>query len=195
MAEEKRFVVTGLAETVAGLKEFDKKALNHFRKVTNAQLEKVRKDAEKIVLDVSTHGDHNTPLSGWQAKKSSHPNKDVRGGAGWPEWNYIKAIAGLKISKAKGKVKGDWTTSAGALESWDAAAYIFELAGSANKPTSKAGRAFIDNLTKVHGKTGRLAFRALDANRAEVEKAYAEALEIAKASLQKALESQRTGAL
>ena len=189
-----RFVVTGLDETIKGLKEFDKKALRDFRRVVNSELEKVRKDAEKIAIEVSSHGDHNTPLSGWQSQKSSKPHKDVRGGAGWPEWNYLKVIAGLKISKAKGKVKGDYTTSAGALLSWDAAAFIFELAGSANKPKNKAGKAFIENLNKSHGKPGRLAFRALDANRDEVEKAFEEALDKAKDALQKALESQKTEA-
>ena len=189
-----RFVVTGLRETIEGLKEFDKKALRDFRRATDDQLEKVRKDAEKLVIHYSTHGS-GTPLSGWQTKKSSKPHKEVRGGVGWPEWNYIKVIAGLKISKAQGKVKGDYTTSAGALLSSDPAAYIFELAGSADKSTNKSGKAFIDNLTKLYGKPGRLAFRALDANRDNVEKAYQEALEVAKEALQNALESQRTGGL
>jgi hypothetical protein len=60
-------------------------------------------------------------------------NPRTRGGAGWPAWDQSIIKAGISSTKAEGKVRRDYTTSAGALINRSAAGVIYELAGRKNK--------------------------------------------------------------
>jgi hypothetical protein len=191
-------IVTGVKETIAGLKEFDKKALSNFRKVINKELRTAENDAKQIAIGASVHGG-GAPMSGWSTTPAKNPrrrkgNKDDKG---FPAWDVNTVVSGINSSKAKGKVRGDYTTSAGALINRSAAGAIFELAGRKNgnsSLTDKAGSGeqFKRTLSNRYGKASRMIWRIVDRDKSKIEKNFAQALETAKADLQRAMESQNT---
>ena len=191
-------IVTGVKETVEGLKKFDKEALSNFRKVINKELRQAENDAKQIAVGASVHGD-GAPMSGWSTTPAKNPrrrkgNKDDKG---FPAWDVNTVVEGIKSSKAKGKVRGDYTTSAGALINKSAAGVIFELAGrkaGQSSLTEKAGSGeqFKRTLANRYGKASRMIWRIVDRDKPKIEKNFVAALDTAKASLQKALESQNT---
>lgn len=194
MVNEK-VILVGLRETTAGLKEFDKSALRKFNKVINKELRIMKQEAIKIATEASTHGEYqNAPLSGWQTTQKV--NQPLRKGQKrpFPIWDTAEVLSNISTSKREGKVRKDYTTSAGALINASAAGRIFELAGSGKGSRNPGARSesFKKNLTNRFGKTGRLVFRALDNNSREYLKNISEALEQAKRDLQTAMEKQST---
>ena len=191
-------VVTGLHETIAGLKEFDKKALSNFRKVINKELRQAENDAKQIAIGASSHGG-GAPMSGWKTTPAKNPrrrkgNKDDKG---FPAWNVGEVVESIKSSKAQGKVRGDYTTSAGALINKSAAGAIFEIAGRKNgklSVTDKAGSGeqFKRTLSARYGKASRMIWRIVDRDKPKIEKNFVIALDEAKAALQKALNTQKS---
>ena len=189
-------IVTGIAETIKGLKEFDKQALSEFRKVINKELRVAAQDAQQIAVGASSHGE-GAPMSGWRTTPPKNPRKTTRGGRGWPAWDVNEVVSGIKSSKSKGKVRGDYTTSAGALLNTTAAGRIFELAGrkagkSSVSDKGGSGEQFKRTLSNRYGKASRMIWRIVDRDKPKIEKNFVEALDKAKASLQKAMESQHT---
>lgn len=185
-------VLVGLRETISDLKKFDKEAVNKFTKVINTELRGMKKEAIEIASNASTHGDYqNAPLSNWQTTRRIGAQKKNQKRP-FPIWDAGEVISGISTSKAQGKVRKDYTTSAGALINASAAGRIFELAGAGkrNRSSSKSSPAFKRNLTNRFGATGRLVFRVLDRNAVQVQRKIAQALEQAKADLQKALEKR-----
>ena len=191
-------ILVGVKETITALKEFDKKAVSQFRKVINTELRQAENDAKQIAIKASSHG-AGAPMSGWKTTPAKNPrrrngNKDDKG---FPAWNVSEVVEGIKSSKAKGKVRGNYTTSAGALINENAAGKIFELAGR-KKGTSTvstdagSGEQFKRTLSNRYGKASRLIWRIVDRDKAKIEKNVEQAYEIAKATLQKALEQQHT---
>ena len=177
------FELIGLEQTLKDLKEFDKKANLEFRRVINSELDRIKQEALALVPEL--------PLTGWNTKPPVHPHKGVRGGAGWPEWNPAKVRAGITVTKAEGKAwSSDYTTNAGALKNSDAAGMIFELAGFKSKGDTPSGKAMIDRLEHDYGKGRRLVFRAVLRNREQAQKKIFDALEVAKAKLQIALDKR-----
>ena len=177
------FELIGLEQTLASLKEFDKQANLEFRRVINSELDRIKAEALMLVPEL--------PLRNWNTQPAKHPHKDVRGGAGWPAWNPAKVRAGITITKAEGKAwSSDYTTNAGALKNSDPAGMIFELAGFKSKGDTPSGKAMIDRLEHDYGKGRRLVFRAVLRNREEAQKKIFDALEVAKAKLQIALDKR-----
>ena len=175
-------VLTGLKQTLDALNSFDKQAVRNFNQVINKELGTAKKDAQKLVSSTP-------PLSGWSTTPPAKPRS--RGGAGWPAWDQSVIKAGISSSKAEGKVsrsKG-YTTSAGALKNKSAAGVIFELAGRTNKNPGKNG--FISNLEKKEQNASRLIWKIVDRDRDKIERNVSQALEVAKATLQKNLEKER----
>lgn len=175
-------VLTGLKQTLEALESFDKQAVRDFTKVINRELGTAKKDAQKLVSSTP-------PLSGWSTTPPANPRS--RGGAGWPAWDQSVIRAGISSSKAEGKVsrsKG-YTTSAGALKNKSAAGVIFELAGRTNKNPGKNG--FISNLENQAFSASRLIWKVVDKDREKIERNVSQALEVAKATLQKNLEKER----
>jgi len=107
----------------------------------------------------------------------------TRGGKGWPGWDAAAIQKGIVKTKAEGKVRGDFTTSAGALKNNSAAGAIFEVAGRRNK-----GSVFVKSLEKQgFGDASRLIWRVVDKDADKIQKNVARALEEAKALLQRHL--------
>lgn len=171
-------VLTGVKETLKSLESFDKQAVKEFTKVINSELKIAKKDAQGFVA-----GD--PPLSGWNTQPPKKPRS--RGGAGWPAWDQSVIRQGISTSKAEGKVRKDYTTSAGALRNKSAAGVIFELAGRTNRSGN-----FISNLEKKETQASRLVWKSVDKNKDRIVKNVFNAFQDVKSKLQKNLEKERT---
>lgn len=191
MADEV-IVLTGIKETLDALKEFDKSAVRKFNKVINSELSKAELDARNIVTGIS-NGRTNTPMSGWRTYDAANPRRSTRGGAGWPAWNTSVVVAGIRKTKAQGKVRGDYTTSAGALINKSAAGAIFEVAGrkSGGSSARTSGAQFMRTLSARFKPASRLVWRVVDRDRAKIEGNVKRALDEAKSELQKHLNREQ----
>lgn len=178
-------VLTGISETIEDLKRFDKDAVRRFNSVINKELAGAEQAAREIVADV---GD--TPMRGWREGPPKNPKPGIRGGKGWPGWYSGEVQAGITKTKAQGKVRRDYTTSAGALLNKSAAGAIFEVAGRKNKGRGKNAQ-FIRNLTNFFGGASRIVWKVVDKDRDKIQAKVLEALNQAKAELQKHLERER----
>lgn len=191
MADEV-IVLTGIKETMDALKEFDKSAVRRFNKVINAALTGAERDAHNIARGIG-NGQSDTPMSGWRPYNAANPRRSSRGGAGWPAWSTGEVVAGIRKTKAQGKVRRDYTTSAGALVNKSAAGAIFEIAG--RKSGGSAGRSqgeqFMRTLSARFKPASRLIWRVVDKDRAKIEADVKRALDEAKAELQKHLNRER----
>jgi hypothetical protein len=186
MADEV-IVLTGIKETLADLKEFDKDAVKRFNKVINTELAGAQRDARNIIQD-------EPPMSGW--RKADAARGRTRGGQGWPGWNAGEIKSKITKTKAQGKVRGDYTTSAGALINKSAAGSIFEVAGRVASGTSRmtaqsSSGQFLRTLGNRFGKASRVVWRVVDKDRARIEANVNRALEQAKADLQRHLNRER----
>ena len=173
-------VLKGLKETLKALESFDKEAVRNFNKVINNELGTAKRDAQGLVSSAP-------PLSGWSTTPAVKPRS--RGGAGWPAWDQSVVKSGISSSKAERKVRKDYTTSAGALINRSATGVIFELAGRTNKSPGKNG--FISNLENKAFTASRLIWKIVDRDRQKIENNVEQALNDAKATLQKNLEKER----
>ena len=175
---ENAIVLTGLKETLKALNDFDKDAVKAFNKVVNKELSSVKKEAQGFV-------EAKPPLSGWNTQPARNPR--TRNGAGWPAWDQSIIKSGISTSKAEGKVRKDYTTSAGAIKNKSAAGVIYELAGR----RTRGNGTFIKNLEGNVGDASRLIWKAVDNNRGKVEKNISDALDQAKATLQRNLDKEK----
>jgi hypothetical protein len=171
-------VLTGVKETLKALEKFDKDAVKSFNKVINSELRNAKKDAQGFVKA-------DAPLSGWSTQPARNPRS--RGGAGWPAWDQSVIRAGISSSKAEGKVRRDYTTSAGALKNRSAAGVIYELAGRSNRGTG----TFISNLEKQESQASRLVWKSVDKNKDRIINNVEKAFNNVKSQLQKNLEKER----
>jgi hypothetical protein len=171
-------VLTGVKETLQALEKFDKDAVKSFNKVINSELRNAKKDAQGFVKA-------DAPLSGWSTQPARNPRS--RGGAGWPAWDQSVIKAGISSSKAEGKVRRDYTTSAGALKNRSAAGVIYELAGRSNRGTG----TFISNLEKQESQASRLVWKSVDKNKDRIVNNVEKAFNQVKTHLQKNLEKER----
>jgi hypothetical protein len=187
MAEEV-IVLTGIKETLDALKQFDKTAVRKFNKVINSELSAAEANARRSV-DLVKNDNTDTPMSGWRTIDAINPTKS-RGGAGWPGWDRTAIKAGIKKTKAQGKVRGDYTTSAGALLNQSAAGAIFEVAGRKTNGVG-TGVSFINTLNRRFGMASRTIWRTVDKDKPRIEANVAKALEEAKAQLQNHLNKER----
>jgi hypothetical protein len=169
-------VLTGVKETLKALDQFDKQAVKEFNKVINRELKLAKDEAQGFVKSES-------PLSGWSTQPARNPRS--RGGAGWPAWDQSIIKAGITASKAEGRARKDYTTSAGSLKNRSAAGVIFELAGKKNKSAGK--NRFISNLESKDGDASRLIWRSVDKNKDRIIKNVFAAFEGVKGKLQQNL--------
>ncbi len=186
MAEEV-IVLTGIKETLDALKDFDKDAVRRFNKVINNELAGAERDAHNLISE-------KPPMSGW--RKSDAARGKTRGGAGWPGWNAGEIKSKITKTKAQGKVRGDYTTSAGALLNKSAAGAIFEVAGRQASGTKKmfaqtSSGQFLRTLENRFKKASRVVWRVVDKDKARIEANVNRALEDAKAQLQRVLNRER----
>ena len=171
-------VLTGVKETLTALAQFDKDAVKGFNKVINSELRQAKVEAQGFVQA-------KPPLSGWKTEPARKPR--TRGGAGWPAWDQSVIKAGISSSKAEGKVRRDYTTSAGALKNRSAAGVIYELAGRSNRGTG----TFISNLEKKESQASRLVWKSVDKNKDRIINNVERAFNQVKSQLQRNLEKER----
>ena len=171
-------VLTGVKETLKALEKFDKDAVKSFNKVINSELRNAKKDAQGFVKA-------DAPLSGWSTQPARNPR--TRNGAGWPAWDQSVIRQGISSSKAEGKVRRDYTTSAGALKNRSAAGVIYELAGRSNRGTG----TFISNLEKESSQASRLIWKSVDKNKDRIINNVEKAFSDVKTKLQRNLEKER----
>ena len=171
-------VLVGVKETLKALQDFDKSAVKEFNKVVNSELAGAKKDAQGFV-------ESDPPLSGWNTQPARNPRS--RGAAGWPAWDQSIIKSGISATKAEGKVRKDYTTSAGALKNRSAAGVIYELAGR----KTKGKGTFIKNLEGQVGSASRLIWKSVDKNKNRIEKNIDKALKEAKTKLQSNLNKRR----
>lgn len=183
MAEESEIVLIGIEETLASLKAFDKDAVKRFNKVLNDVLTDAERAARGFVKA-------DPPMRGWKTTDPLKPKKTTRGGAGWPAYNQGVIQQGIRKTKSQGKVRGDYTTSAGALINNSAAGAIIEVAGRKTGGTG-TGIQFIRNLTDEIKNPSRLIWQAVDAKKKPAEIKVLAALNEAKATLQQNLDRER----
>lgn len=183
MADE-IIVLSGIKETVDALKQFDKAAVKKFNKVINDELTSAERKADNLVIQF-TNPVYGTPMRGWRKTPAANPR--TRGGAGWPAWDVNAIQAGITKSRAQGRVRGDYTTSAGALVNKDAAGAIFEVAG---RRGNASRNQFIRYLSNSFGKASRLIWAVIDKDKEAIQKRVAAALEDAKKTLQNNLNSR-----
>ena len=174
-------VLTGVKETIDALKAFDKKAVNSFNKVVNNALTDAERTARGFVKADS-------PMSGWRSTDAIAPRS--RGGRGWPRYSQGVIQQGIRKTKSQGKVRGDYTTSAGALINKSAAGAIMEVAGRKSGGIG-TGVKFIQNLTKNVNEPSRLVWDAVDRKRSDVQRKVVDALNQAKSELQKHLNREQ----
>lgn len=191
MAEEV-IVLTGIKETLDALKEFDKDAVKRFNKVINSELALAELSARTIVSRINNSQGTGTPMSGWRKNNANNPSS-TRGGSGWPGFNASEVAAGIVKSKAQGRTRGDYTTSAGKLINNSAAGSIFEIAGRKSKGSADrtSGAQFLRNLSNRFGKASRLIWSVVDKDRERIQRNVADALEEAKQTLNSHLNNQK----
>jgi hypothetical protein len=97
---------------------------------------------------------------------------------------------GIRKTKAQGKVRKDYTTSAGALINESAAGAIIEVAGRKSDGTG-SGIQFIKNLTDEIKNPSRLIWRSVDERKKSAQVKTLAALDEAKAILQSNLDRER----
>jgi len=171
-------VLVGVKQTLKALADFDKDAVKEFNKVVNSELRNAKKDALGFVKS-------DPPLSGWNTQPARKPR--TRGGAGWPAWDQSVIRAGISVTKAEGKVRRDYTTSAGALKNRSAAGVIYELAGRTNRTGN-----FISNLERKEGNASRIVWKSVDKNKDRIVKNINDAFNSVKDKLQKNLNMRRS---
>ena len=188
MAEKEVIVLSGIKETVDALKEFDKDALKRFNNVINSELSKAETDARSIVARINNSQGTGTPMSGWKQSDTTRTSS-TRGGAGWPGFKPSEVAAGIVKSKAQGRVRGNYTTSAGKLINKSAAGAIFEVAGRNAKPSAArtSSAQFLRTLSNRFGRASRLIWSVVDKEGEQIQRNVAKALEEAKQDLQRAL--------
>ena len=175
-------VLTGVKETLKALESFDKAAVKEFNKIVNKELSTAKKEAQAEVSATP-------PLSGWRTQPAVKPRS--RGGLGWPAWDQSVIKSGISVTKSEGKVRKDYTTSAGSLRNKAAAGVIYEVVGRNNKSAGK--NKFISNLSRKDTQymPSRLIWNVVDKNRERIVANVSKALEDAKATLQKNLQKER----
>lgn len=191
MATDEVIVLTGIKETMDALKEFDKKAVRRFNKVINDALTDAERQSHNIVRSIG-NGSTDTPMRGWRTTDPARPRRSTRGGAGWPAWSTQTVVAGIRKTKAQGKVRADYTTSAGALINKSAAGAIFEVAGRKGSSARRtSGAQFVRTLSARFKPASRLIWRVVDGERRNIEQKVSKALDEAKAELQRHLNRER----
>jgi hypothetical protein len=176
-------VISGIKETTAALKKFDKDAARRLNKVVNDEL-RLAENAAKDQIDTKP------PMSGWRTTAAKNPRKGVRGGEGWPAWDPQAIRQGIVKTRSEGRVRADYTTSAGALLNKTASGVIFEVAGR-RTPGQGTGRQMIGVLNDRFRKASRGIWAVIDRDRPRIYRNIRAAMDDAEKTLQANLEKQK----
>jgi hypothetical protein len=173
--------ISGIKETVAALKKFDQDAARRLNKVINDELRLAEGAAKEQIPD-------KPPMSGWRSVAAKNPRKSTRGGEGWPAWDPQAIRQGIVKTRSEGRVRSDYTTSAGALKNKTASGVIFEVAGR-RTPGQGTGRQMINVMEDRFKKASRGIWAVIDRDRpriyANIRSAMNDAQKTLKANLNK----------
>jgi hypothetical protein len=170
--------IVGLGDTLKAMRVYSPNALKEYQKEV--------RDAANIVVRVARQAiPAEPPMRNWRkisprkARSTPRPHTDPRvnprGGTGWPIWNSAEIRAGIKVSTAKKRQRGESWGSLLRVENRTASGAIFEVAGRRSKGKSAGGRQFIRNLNAFHS-ASRAIWRAYDENEKTVINAAEEAI-------------------
>jgi hypothetical protein len=176
-------VISGIKETTAALKKFDKDAARRLNKVINDELRLAENAAKDQIPD-------KPPMSGWRTTAPINPRKTTRGGQGWPAWDPQAIRQGIIKTRAEGRVRSDYTTSAGALFNKTASGVIFEVAGR-RSPGEGTGRKMIGNMNDRFRKASRGIWAVIDRDRPRIYANIKLAMDDAKKTLQTNFNKER----
>lgn len=169
-------VISGIKETTDALKKFDKDAARRLSKVINDELRRAEGDAKEQIPN-------KPPMSGWRTVAAKNPRKGVRGGQGWPAWDPQAIRQGIVKTRSEGRVRSDYTTSAGALFNKTASGVIFEIAGR-RTPGQGTGRQLINMLNDRFRKASRGIYAVIDRDRPRILANVRAAMDDAQKTLQ-----------
>jgi hypothetical protein len=129
-------------------------------------------------------------MSGWRTTAAKNPRKSTRGGEGWPAWDPQAIRQGIVKTRSEGRVRSDYTTSAGALKNKTASGVIFEVAGrrSAGNGT---GRQLIVNVNSRFRKASRGIWAVIDRDRPRIYANIRSAMDDAQKTLQANLNKEK----
>jgi hypothetical protein len=175
--------ISGIKETVAALKKFDQDAARRLNKVINDELRLAENAAKDQIPD-------KPPMSGWRTTAAKNPRKSTRGGQGWPAWDPQAIRQGIIKTRSEGRVRSDYTTSAGALFNKTASGVIFEVAGR-RSPGEGTGRKLIGNMNDRFRKASRGIYAVIDRDRPRIYANIRSAMDDAKKTLQANLNKER----
>jgi hypothetical protein len=178
-------VISGIKETTAALKQFDKDAARRLNKVINDELRLAEGNAKDQIPDKA-------PMSGWRSTAAQKPGKTVRGGQGWPAWDPQAIRQGIVKTRSEGRVRSDYTTSAGALFNKTASGVIFEVAGR-RTPGQGTGRQLIGVLNDRFRKASRGVWAVIDRDRPRIYANIKAAMKDAEKTLQANLNKDKKG--
>jgi len=176
-------VISGIKETTAALKKFDKDAARRLNKVINDELRRAEGDAKDQIPD-------KPPMSGWRTVAATKPRKGVRGGQGWPAWDPQAIRQGIIKTRSEGRVRSDYTTSAGALFNKTASGVIFEIAGR-RTPGQETGRQLITVMEDRFRKASRGIWAVIDRDRPRIYANIRAAMNDAEKTLQANLNKEK----
>jgi hypothetical protein len=176
-------VISGIKETTAALKKFDKDAARRLNKVINDELRRAEGDAKNQIPT-------KPPMSGWRTTAPKNPRKTTRGGQGWPAWDPQAIRQGIIKTRAEGRVRSDYTTSAGALLNKTASGVIFEVAGRRTQGQG-TGRQLIGNMNDRFRKASRGIYAVIDRDRPRIYANIRSAMDDAKKILQANINKER----
>ena len=176
-------VISGIKETTAALKKFDKDAARRLNKVINDELRRAEGDAKDQIPD-------KPPMSGWRTVAATKPRKGVRGGQGWPAWDPQAIRQGIVKTRSEGRVRSDYTTSAGALFNKTASGVIFEIAGR-RTPGQETGRQLITVMEDRFRKASRGIWAVIDRDRPRILANVRAAMNDAEKTLQANLNKEK----
>jgi len=176
-------IISGIKETTAALKKFDKDAARRLNKVINDELRRAEGDAKDQIPD-------KPPMSGWRTVAATKPRKGVRGGQGWPAWDPQAIRQGIIKTRSEGRVRSDYTTSAGALFNKTASGVIFEIAGR-RTPGQETGRQLITVMEDRFRKASRGIWAVIDRDRPRIYANIRAAMNDAEKTLQANLNKEK----
>jgi hypothetical protein len=175
--------ISGIKETTAALKKFDKDAARRLSKVINDELRLAENAAKDQIPD-------KPPMSGWRSTPPKNPRQGVRGGQGWPAWDPQAIRQGIVKTRSEGRVRADYTTSAGALFNKTASGVIFEVAGR-RTPGQGTGRKLISNMNDRFRKASRGIWAVIDRDRPRIYANVRSAMNDAQKTLQANLDKEK----
>lgn len=150
-----QIAIHGYDAFVAQMKRFTPELLKEMNREINYVLRPIADKAKGLVPD--------QPLSGWNygghgmRYPGTSPEAQSKGGSGLPYWNDSLARSGIRVKKGGRREKGSFTKDSWSIlnDSWAGAA--LEFIGVA-----APGNSFTNAVKRVHGKPGRLIWKAWD---------------------------------